>query len=723
MNLERAKTTFIEESRELLQQMEAILLQAEETGLQDGADHALFRCAHTIKGSAGMFGLDTIVAFTHVVENVLDRIRNASLDLGADLTALLLEAKDHLAALVEVCAGGDAGPAAQGDALLRRLRAYAHPGGAAIAVSSMSAPAVAATAQADPLTACTAGPLGQDDLWHLSLRFGKDVLKHGLDPLAFVRYLTQYGAIVHIEAITDAMPRWETYQAEDCYLGYEIALRSQASKADIENVFEFIREDATIRILPPHSRIDEYLGLIESLPEDKQRLGDILVACGTLTRHELDAALGAQHQARSREPGAATPIGAMLVQAGIVHPPVVEAALDKQKRAEEKRAKESRSIKVEAERLDQLIDLVGELVIAGASTQLLARQFKRPELVESAASLLRLVEDVRDTALRLRMVQIGEVFGRFPRVVRDVARELGKDIALKVCGAEAELDKSMVEKLGDPLMHLVRNAIDHGIEAPALRLARGKPARGSLSLNAYHESGSIVIEVADDGGGLDAEKILAKALERGLVGPGQNLSRDEVLALVLDPVFSTAEQVTNLSGRGVGMDVVRSHVEALRGTLNIDSEPLRGTTMRICLPLTLAIIDGFQVSVGERGFIVPLDMVVECIERPADVRSDYLDLRGEVLPFVRLRALFDVSAPAPNRRSVVVVRFGGRKVGLEVDRLHGECQTVIKPLGRLFERLSGISGSTILGSGEVALILDVPHLVQQAMRREQPSCQ
>lgn len=539
-----------------------------------------------------------------------------------------------------------------------------------------------------------------------------------MDPLSFVRYLGNYGEIMHRETLFEALPAWDDYVPEANYLGFEIDLKSEADKAELENVFDFVRDDAWIRILPPHSKIEEFIELIEALPESAARLGEILVAGGTLTRHELEQALAAQRQLRRDQSTGGEPLGSMLVDAGVVHAAVVDAALEKQKRGDEKRAHEMRSIKVPSERLDELIDQVGELVIAGATTHMLAVRVRRPELTEAAATLLRLVEDVRDTALRLRMVPIGEVFSRFPRVVRDVTRELGKDIELLIHGADTELDKSMVEKIGDPLTHLVRNAIDHGIESGETRLATGKPARGTLRLNAFHESGSIVIEVADDGAGLNCDRILKKAIERGLVAPEQTLTQQEIFRLILEPGFSTAEQVTNLSGRGVGMDVVRSNVEALRGTLDIDSTAGRGSTMRICLPLTLAIIDGFEVAVAKNTYIVPLERVVECIELPADTGDDYLRLRDEVLPLIRLGELFEVEGRVAARQSVVVVRVNRQKAGLVVDDLRGENQAVIKPLGRLFESLRGISGYTILGSGEVALILDVAQLTQRAVARE-----
>ncbi|MBV1921697.1 MAG: chemotaxis protein CheA, partial [Pseudomonadales bacterium] len=436
-----------------------------------------------------------------------------------------------------------------------------------------------------------------------------------------------------------------------------------------------------------------------------------LVACGSVTKNEIEEALYKQSKTEGE-----SLIGEVLVDQNSVQPAVVDAALTKQRKNAENRVKEAKSVKVPADRLDSLIDQIGELVIAGAATELHAKKSQKTDLQESASNLLRLVEDVRDTALRLRMTPIGDVFNRFPRVVRDVSKELGKEIQLKVTGADSELDKTMIEKIGDPLMHLVRNSIDHGIESPQSRLDAGKPAKGTVWLNSYHESGSIVIEIKDDGKGLDADKIKQKAIEKGLLSDDANLTLNEIYQLILQPGFSTATEVTNLSGRGVGMDVVKSNVEALRGTLDISSIQGKGTLVRIYLPLTLAIIDGFQVGVGYSTFILPLDSVVECIELPIGIDgSDYLNMRGGVLPFLRLRSMFDVPGKAPSRQNIVVVSFAGRKTGIAVDHLYGECQTVIKPLGPLFSQVSGVSGSTILGSGEVALILDVAQLIRTAV--------
>ncbi|HZW25607.1 MAG TPA: chemotaxis protein CheA [Gallionella sp.] len=709
MNLDEVVLTFIAESRELLQNMEDTLLRIEQSPEDEEMINAIFRTAHTIKGSAGLFGLDYIVSFTHVAESVLDRVRSGELRIDGELVAVLLSSGDHIGGLIEHLAAGGGEPSAElqenDRKLVAALQAYLHHGVA-------NAPAVAD----EPEQAYTreGGDGVETDLWHISLRFGRDVLRNGMDPLSFIRYLCTLGDIEHIVTLLNNIPPAAEMDPESCYLGFEIGFRSDADKAAIEGVFEFVREDCEIRILPPHSKIADYLKLIAELPEEDLRVGEMLLRCGTLTESELDAALRLQH---GKGKDAERPLGEVLVEAHMVQPPVVEAALDKQKQVKDHKNSEASLIRVDADKLDQLINLVGELIIAGASTNLIAQRSGEADLLEATATLSRLVEEVRDSALTLRMVQIGATFNRFQRVVRDVSKELGKDIDLVISGAETELDKTVVEKIGDPLTHLVRNSMDHGIEPAELRVARGKPAKGTLKLNAYHDAGSIVIEVSDDGGGLNKERILNKAIERGLVTDGENLSDREIYNLIFEPGFSTAESVSNLSGRGVGMDVVKRNITALRGTVTLDSEEGKGTTVRIRLPLTLAIIDGFLVGVGNAVYVVPLDMVVECIERAAweNAGGDgrYLNLRGEVLPYLRLREHFEVEGEPARRENVVVVRYGEHKVGLVVDRLMGEFQTVIKPLSKVFSHIHGVGGFTILGSGEVSLILDVPSLIRQ----------
>jgi len=702
MNLDQALQTFFAESRELLDDMEAALLRVREEAEPSETINAIFRAAHTIKGSAGLFGLDAVVSFTHVAESVLDEVREGRVPIDDALVALLLACGDHIGALVDAAEADpsrvDPALAARGEPLLERLRAHLAP------ARTLPVPG------AEPAFERSGAPAAVDaDLWHISLRFGRDVLRNGMDPLSFIRYLDTLGEVVGIVTLADALPPAAEMDPESCYLGFEIAFKSQADKAAIEAVFDFVLDDCTLRIVPPHSRIGDYIDLVRALPEESARLGEMLVRCGTVTAHELQAALEVQAQASP-----APLIGAVLVEQGRVSPPVVEAALEKQKKVKDAKSQENQSIRVDADKLDQLINLVGELIIASAGANLVARRTLNSELQECHSVLSGLVEQVRDSALQLRMVKIGATFGRFQRVVHDVSRELGKDIGLVVDGEDTELDKTVVEKIGDPLTHLVRNAIDHGIDAPELRAARGKPARGTVSLNAFHDSGSIVIEVSDDGGGLDREKILAKGIERGLVEAGRALTDAEIYALIFEPGFSTAEKVTNLSGRGVGMDVVKRNIVALRGSVAIASVPGEGTTVTVRLPLTLAIINGFQIGVGKAVFVVPLDMVDECIEFTAEPGHDYTDLRGEVLPFIRLRELFDIDGPVGVRPNIVVVKHAGQKFGLVVDTLLGEAQTVIKPLSKMFGQVRGISGSSILGCGDVALILDVPALMQSA---------
>lgn len=700
MNIDQVMQTFIAESRELLEQMENALLAVAQDGSE--AVNAIFRAAHTIKGSAGMFGLDAVVDFTHVAESVLDKVRDGAVPVDDALVTVLLGCCDHIGHLVDAVEAGtlehDTALVAAGAPLLAALQGYLDGG---------SAPAPGAAAAA-PATA--AGTAGQ---WHISLRFGSDVLRNGMDPLSFIRYLAQMGEITGIATLTDALPAADAFDPESCYLGFEIGFLSSADKAAIDGVFDFVRDDCQIRILPPESRITEYTAWLDEMPEQRQRLGEMLVRCGSVTAHELEQALAAQAAGTL----AGAPIGEILVGQGAVRPPVVEAALARQRQAPEPKAApaENRSVRVDADKLDHLINLVGELIIAGAGASLVARRTQIPELLECTSTLAGLVEEVRDSALQLRMVKIGATFNRFQRVVRDVSREIGKDIRLEVSGEDAELDKTVVEKIGDPLTHLVRNAMDHGIEPADVRLARGKPAQGTVALNAYHDSGSIVIEVSDDGGGLKRDRILAKAVERGLVEPGRVLSDKEIFGLIFEPGFSTAEQVTNLSGRGVGMDVVKRNIVALRGSVEIASTEGAGTTVTVRLPLTLAIINGFQVGVGKSVFVIPMDMVEECIEFRDDAERaqlpDYVDLRDTPLPFVRLRERFALAGGPARRQSIVVVRYGSSRAGLVVDTLLGEFQTVIKPLGKVFAGARFLSGSSILGNGDVALILDMAALL------------
>ena len=710
-----ALPAFISEAQEQIENLEQLLLQLEDAPQDTGLLNALFRCAHTVKGSAGIFGLDRVVAFTHHVETLLDKLRDGKVALTPQLSTLLLRCNDQVRELVAQAGQPLVDETAEALALRADLVAQLQ------AAAGLAPSAVPHDAQG----AADAGPR-----WHISASFGTETYRNGMDPLTILNYVRGLGTVPQMVCDVAAVPLLDALDPESCFLAFEFGLLSEATRAEIDGAFSFVRDDCTLRILGPGTTPHEFADLIEAMP-DNLRLGDILVAAGAITRSQLQQGLRAQSAAATARSDGSTPLLGEVLQATTgVSPQVVAVALGKQQRqartegpreaAAPSAADDQRFIRVQAHRLDAVINLLGELVIAGAGASLLAKQTKQRKLVEANGQISRLIEEIRNGTLQLRMVPIGETFSRFRRVVRDTAAELGKDVALELVGGDTELDKSVVERIADPLMHLVRNALDHGLEAPAEREAAGKPAQGRLTLSACHEAGSIVIRIGDDGRGIQRQKVLQRAWERGLVEPGTTPSDDAILRLIFEPGFSTAEKVTNLSGRGVGMDVVRSNIEALRGTVALSSEPGAGSCIEIRLPLTLAIIDGFLIGVANSKFILPLDAVVEVIENRASLGQidrrgrGVVELRGQVLPVVSLRTLYALEGDEPERCSVVVLKAGGRRYGVLVDQLLGQHQTVIKPLGRMFRSLRGMSGSSILGNGEVALIFDVNSLSQMA---------
>ena len=728
MSMESALQTFYAEAEELLQNMEAALLRLEEGEADSETLNEIFRAAHTIKGSAGLFGLHAIVGFTHVVENVLDRARDGVITLDSSLQNQMLKCRDHIAGLVaEAASERDPTDALLqvGEELLQGLRAYlddesnAETGVETAPVQENEAP-MESLAQDDNFSEESAPA----DVWHISLRLGPDVLRNGMDPLSFLRFLSSLGEITQLVTLEDGLPSLEDFDPETLYLGFEIDLDTQADRSEIEDAFTFVQDESDIRILPPHSKISEYIHLIQSLPEGNKRLGEILVQSGAITEDILARALVQQARLQNQQEKYQM-LGEILADQQAIPDVVINAALDRQKKIPERRSTaEVRTIRVDAEKLDHLINLIGELVISRQRVDLLAVQAGHAPLLEAVAILGGFTEHIRDAALTLRMVQIGDSFQRFRRIVRDTAQELGKSIELEIRGAETELDRSMVEKLTDPLTHIVRNALDHGIEPVEVRRERGKSDTGTLSLSAYHEAGNIVIEIGDDGGGLNAEKIRAKAVASGLIDASADLSNYDLYQLIFHPGLSTAEKVTDLSGRGVGMDVVKRNIEALQGGVDIESEPGVGTLLRIRLPLTLAIIDGFHVASRGTEFIIPQATVLECMDLeslPAVKGCHCVNLRNEAIPYIRLSDIFAL-APAESqadvREKLVVVQFGNDRAGIVVEHLYGEVQTVVKPLSPIFQSLKGIGGSSLLGSGDIAFILDIPQLIELAIVRE-----
>ncbi len=719
------KNTFFMESRELLDVMESSLLELEKNSVDKEAVNAVFRAVHTIKGNSGMFSLEYIERFSHLLENLLDRVRKDLLGIDGEMTGLLLECRDFLDALLDHCeehpedAPGEE-MHVQNESLAQRLNAYL---GQEPVTAQAGAPAHAPAARTN--AGGTADACVENDCWHISIRFGKDVFKDGLDPFPFMSYLGGKGEIASLVPVTEGIPAGDGFDPEICYLGFEIDFRGDIDKKGIESVFEFVRDDCVLRILPPHSAVSEYVKLIQELPETPMLIGEILKQVGTLTDTELALALDSQEHEEGRADGAGDKklVGDIMVDQKMVHQPVLDAALEKQNAVRRRDDRNSRFIRIDADKLDKLINLIGELVITGSNVKQIANSETRSGLVEAVSVMSRLIEEIRDSTMNVRMVQIGETFAKYERVVRDLSRDNGKKVNLVINGGDTELDKTLIDKISDPLMHLVRNAVDHGIGRPEDRVAKGKPEAGTVTLNAYHETGSIIIEVNDDGNGLSRERIFDKAVESGLLAADAQISDYDLFQYIFEPGFSTAEKVTNISGRGVGMDVVRRNIESLRGTVDLTSTAGQGTSIRLHLPLTLAIIDGFMVKIGESHYVLPLDMVTECTEvQREEINSkeggNYINLRGDVLPFLRLRNFFNEDGEEPERPKVVVVEYSHKKAGLVVDSLIGELQTVIKPLGKIFSKLQWISGSTILGTGEVAYILDVPKLIQHMQANE-----
>ncbi|HEX4880180.1 MAG TPA: chemotaxis protein CheA [Limnobacter sp.] len=702
LDLDASRGIFFTEARQLLGEVESHVLQLEQDPTDREVLNAAFRAAHTIKGSAGVFGLQVITHFVHDLETVLDRVRNGEIGFDANMSTLVLECRDHIADLVDcIEAGGSAvevnpqmAPTQQ--TLTARLQAY-------LVDSARATTKVAAGAE--PVTDSMVPGSG---VWHVSVRLSRTTLCDGFDPSPIFAYMQSYGDMQAVIPVLDRLPGFAELDPEGCYLGFELRFVTDKGQAGIEEAFEFLSEESSVRCLQHGCTSAQWEAFAAGMPEPLERAQALLLEAGfprpaeQLTSAELPPEQPASNGVAMVTPAGQAPVGRNGKVGGAT-----------------KSASASQFIRVPSDKLDALINLVGELVIANAGTVEQAKQLNHPSMLESTSAVAGLIEEIRDGALGLRMVQIGETFQRFQRVVRDLSMGMGKQIQLEISGEDTELDKSVVEKIGDPLMHLVRNALDHGLETPEARVAAGKSSTGKLGLHAYHDSGHIVIEVRDDGRGLARDKILAKAIEKGIVTPEQNLTDAEVNMLIFAPGFSTADKVTDISGRGVGMDVVKKNIEALRGSVQVRSKPGQGCTFEIRLPLTLAIIDGFMIGVGGSVYVIPLSYVRECLELPpgalgSDDRMDiHYDLRGEFLPCVRLRKVFGSKAGRPKRENIIVVSFGDMKAGIVADQLHGESQTVIKPLGHLFESNRAISGATIMGNGDVALIIDVPKLISE----------
>lgn len=682
VDLTQFHAAFFEESFEALDAMEAALLKLDVGAPEPELINTIFRVAHSIKGGSATFGFSEIASLTHSLETLLDALRSGTMPVTPEISDLLLKSVDVLRAMLR---------AVQATQPIDAQRVADLQFDLEVVIARKNAPPAATAPQAAPLPCAADDPPAR---WQVRFRPGRELIARGIDPLRLFREL---GGLAEVRVQIDAqnLPPLVDIQPQDCHLAWTLQVAGRIGAEQIRQVFDWAEGDCEL--------------LIQSVPAERPERAPAPTAAAPAppvrdTAPATPASRPADEAAAARSEPPARPESTL-------------SALG-----------DGGSIRVSVEKIDELMNTVGELVITQAMLSQLGAQLEGAQAEPLRAGLGQLERNMRElqeSVMRVRMLPISFVFSRFPRMVRDLAHRLGKQIELKLSGEQTELDKTVLEKIGDPLVHLVRNCIDHGIEPPAQRIAAGKSAAGTVHLAASHRGGNIAVEVSDDGGGLDTARILAKARERGLVGPNDVLSDAQIHELIFLPGFSTADKTTDVSGRGVGMDVVRRNVKELGGKIEVGSESGRGSRFTITLPLTLAIVDGQSVAVGTQIYIVPLISIVESLQlKNAQVsrlsgQGEVFSFGGAYLPIIRLHALFGIE---PRTRAlhdglVVVAEGDGRRIGLFVDDLLGQHQVVIKSLQANYGHIDGVSGATILGDGAVALILDVAGLIRIASMR------
>lgn len=674
---------FRQEASELFEVLEGALLdlglRPDDRELVDSA----FRALHTIKGSGAMFGFDKVASFTHEFETAFDRVRKGEIKPTRELISVALAAKDYIRTLIEDPQSTDD---IIGEAILDDLKRFVS--------SDQPAAPVAEIAEASPLAPVESKQVG----WHLYLEFESHILRNGSNPLDLLEDLCKLGPCF-VVPVTDGIPFLDEMEPEDCYLKWDVKLHAACDKDAIDDVFMFVSDEMKLTLSPlEHVEAPAPMPLFQLLDEEP-------VA-------EMPAPLVEAAPA----PAAAPAVAKTEPKSEARPEPKIEP------KAEAKRDDRGiATVRVQAERLDELMDRVGELVIAQARLTQLAACGSDLSIKMVAEEIERLASSLRDTTMGARMVPIGSLFGRFRRLIHDLSRDLSKPVEFVTTGEDTELDKTMIECLADPLVHLIRNAIDHGIEDTATRSANGKTEQGRIELAAVHSGAQVLVTVKDNGGGLNTARIRAKAEEQGLIAAGAVLSDHEIHQFLFHPGFSTAQTISALSGRGVGMDVVKRTIENMRGSIDLSTRPGQGTTVTLRLPLTLAIIEGLLIRVGEGRYIIPLSAVEECIELTAeDERSrgrNFLNVRGNLVPFLRLREIMSASGTPDRHQKTIIISTGETHVGLVADQIIGNHQTVIKSLSKLHSDVTIFSGATILGDGTAALILDVAQLVAMAQSK------
>ena len=682
-SLDQLKLTFFDECGEAMQDIETGLTEMREGGASDETVNAVFRAVHSVKGGAGIFGFEALVRFAHVFETVLDAVRHGSLSASADTVDVLLSASDVLSDLVGMSRAGEAIAADFGAdcrGALEQLIGGGGEDGDGEAAPDFDIDFV--PLRADDFEA----PVEEPRPYKITFRPRPELLKHANEPLYLIRELRKLGELDLVADIEALPPLGDL--VHDCpYVGWTGTLRTTAPRTQIEEVFEFVSDDCDL--------------VIEDAIPSTEEIAPSVTADTTVPAEGLapvsDGGAGPPHSSAS-PPAAAVAASSKAAPA--------KAAVT--------------TARVELDKIDRVVNVVGELVIAQAMLGQIVQDL--PENV--AGRLSQILEQVvhhtrelKDSAMSMRAQPVGSVFQRMPRLVRELATKTGKKVRLETSGENTEVDRSLIERLSDPLTHIIRNSVDHGIEAPADRLAAGKNEEGIVRLAAEHRGGRIVIEIKDDGGGINSERVLKKAKEKGLVGPDAVLSEDEINNLIMLPGFSTAETISDISGRGVGMDVVRSNIQDIGGRISLKSDRGRGMTIQLALPLTLAVMDGMVIKVGRETYVVPLSVIVECL-RPARAEiqnlvgtSGMLKLRGDLVPIAYLADLLEVQCepgdPAGNVVVIITEAGDGSRMGIVVDELCGHQQVVIKSIEESYGTVPGIAAATILGNGRVAFILDV----------------
>jgi two-component system chemotaxis sensor kinase CheA len=675
LDLTQFHEIFFEESFEALDSMEAALLKLSAGEVDAELINTIFRVAHSIKGGAATFAFNEVTGFTHVLETLLDQLRAGKRQVRPDIVDVLLRSGDAMRAMLVATQRKEAIDSASVATLRAELDRI-------MSEAPSTAPSGKAAAEGSTAVTASCAP-GQKPGWRIKFVPGPDLLRHGNDPLRIIRELATLGKL-KISVDAAGVPTLNDLDPEICRLRWNLEVQGDIDRAAVHAVFEWAESECELVIDRVGGEPDE-------------------------------VAVGAARTAAPVAEVAAAPSQASA--------PAPEAST-------RSASPDGGSIRVSIEKIDELLNSVGELVITQSVLSQLAAPLEGREAGELRSALAQLERHMRalqESVMRVRMLPISFVFNRFPRLVRDLGQRLGKKIELKVTGDTTELDKTVLEKIGDPLVHLVRNSIDHGIEMPDVRAAAGKNEQGTISLHAYHKGGNVIVEVSDDGGGLRKDKILRKALERGLVTNEVELSEERILNLIFAPGFSTADVVSDVSGRGVGMDVVRRNINELGGHIQIFSKEGQGSTIRIRLPLTLAILDGQLARVGKEVYVVPIVSIVETIqvtrERVNSVGSggQVFRLRDDYLPIVRLHALFDIEPDHTDLLDglLMIVEADGKRVGLFVDELMSQQQVVIKSLETNFKQITGLAGATMLGDGRVALILDIPGVITRFQAPEE----